>query len=300
VRIGIFGGTNGNGPIDTIVDAARAAHDDGFPSYWLPQVFGVDALTVLAIVGREVPDIFLGTAVVPTYPRHPAMLAQQALTTQAATGGRLMLGIGLSHKLVIEGMFGYSFEKPARHMREYLEILVPLVRDGSVSYTGETLSGRISVQVEGSTPFPILLAALGTKMLELAGGVVDGTVTWMTGPRTIESHIMPTITAAAERAGRPAPAVGVGLPVCVTSDVAGARERAARNFEMYNSLPSYRAMLDKEDAEGPADVAVVGDEDAVRADLEHLAAIGATDFVANIFGSSEERGRTRALLQSMA
>jgi F420-dependent oxidoreductase-like protein len=299
MRIGIFGGITANGPIDTIVDAARATHDDGFASFWLPQVFGVDALTALAVVGREVPDIELGTAVVPTYPRHPAMLASQALTTQAACSGRLVLGIGLSHKLVIEGMFGYSFDKPARHMREYLEILVPLVRDGTVAFTGETLSGRTSVQVEGSSPMPILLAALGTKMLELAGGVADGTVTWMTGPRTIESHIMPTITAAAEKAGRPSPRIGVGLAVCVTSDVAGARERAARNFEMYNSLPSYRAMLDKEDAAGPADVAVVGDEDAVRAELDHLAAIGSTDFVANVFGSSEERERTHALLKSL-
>jgi F420-dependent oxidoreductase-like protein len=227
------------------------------------------------------------------------MLAQQALTTQAASGGRLVLGIGLSHKLVIEGMFGYSYDKPARHMREYLEILVPLVREGTVAFTGETLSGRTSVQIEGASPMPILLAALGTKMLGLAGGVVDGTVTWMTGPQTIEQHIMPTITAAADKEGRPAPRIAVGLAVCVTSDVAGARERAARNFEMYNSLPSYRAMLDKEDAEGPADVAVVGDEDAVRTQLDHLGAIGSTDFIANIFGSSEERERTRALLRSM-
>lgn len=299
MRIGIFGGMTANGPLDTLVDSARVAHDDGFASFWLPQVFGVDALTALAVIGREVPGIELGTAVVPTYPRHPAMLASQALTTQAATGGRLVLGIGLSHKLVIEGMFGYSFDKPVRHMREYLEILVPLVREGTVSFTGETLSAHTSVQVEGSSPMPILLAALGTKMLELAGGVVDGTVTWMTGPHTIESHILPTITAAAEKAGRSTPRIGVGLPVCVTTDVADARERAARSFKMYGTLPSYRAMLDKEDAAGPADVAVVGDEDSVRSELDHLAAIGSTDFVANIFGSSEERERTRALLKSM-
>jgi F420-dependent oxidoreductase-like protein len=299
MRIGIFGGATANGPIDSIVDAVRAAADDGFASYWLPQVFGMDALTALAVAGREVPDIELGTAVVPTYPRHPAMLAGQALTTQAVIGGRLALGIGLSHQVVIEAMFGYSFEKPARHMREYLEILVPLVQTGSVSYVGETLTGRIGLDVRGATPFPVLVAALGTKMLELAGSVADGTVTWMTGPATIESHIVPTITAAAERAGRPAPRIGVGLPVCVTDDVAGARERAASLFEMYGTLPSYRAMLDKEGAGGPADVVVVGDEDAVRAQVEHLAAVGTTDFVANVFGSAEERARTRALLRSL-
>lgn len=299
MRIGIFGGDSANGPIERIVDAVRSAADDGFASYWLPQIFGMDALTALAVAGREVPDIELGTAVVPTYPRHPAMLAGQALTTQAVIGGRLALGIGLSHQVVIEAMFGYSFEKPVRHMREYLEILVPLVQTGSVSHAGETLTGRIGLDVQGATPFPILVAALGTRMLELAGSLADGTVTWMTGPATVESHIVPTITAAAERAGRASPRIGVGLPVCVTDDVAGARERAASLFEMYGTLPSYRAMLDKEGAGGPADVAIVGDEDGVRAQVEHLAAVGTTDFVANAFGSSEERTRTRSLLVSL-
>jgi len=299
MRIGIFGGDTANGPIDAIVDAARAAADDGFASFWLPQIFGMDALTALAVAGREVPGIELGTAVVPTYPRHPAMLAAQALTTQAIIGGRLALGIGLSHQVVIESMFGLSFDKPARHMREYLEILVPLVHSGSVSFAGETLTGHVGLDVKGATPFPILVAALGTKMLELAGTVADGTLTWMTGPATIESHIVPTITGAAERAGRPAPRIGVGLPVCVTDDEAAARERAASLFEIYGTLPSYRAMLDREGAGGPSDVALVGDEAAVGAQVERLASVGATDLVANVFGSSGERDRTRALLRSL-
>ncbi|MEX0664097.1 MAG: LLM class F420-dependent oxidoreductase [Acidimicrobiia bacterium] len=297
MRIGIFGGLAANGPIDTMVDEARTAAAEGFATFWLPQIFGFDALTALAVIGREVPSIELGTAVVPTYPRHPAVMAQQALTTQAIIGGRLALGIGLSHQLVIEGMFGYSFERPLRHMREYLDILVPLVRDGSVAQAGETLTGRVGLDIKGATSFPILLAALGPKMLDLAGAVGDGTVTWMTGPSTIESHIVPVINAAAERAGKPKPRVGVGLPVCVTDDADAARERAARNFEIYGTLPSYRAMLDREGAEGPSDVAVIGDEDHVRSQVEHLAAVGATDFVANAFGSSEEQARTRALLQ---
>jgi F420-dependent oxidoreductase-like protein len=299
MRIGMFGGLTANGPIDTIVDEARAAAEDGFATFWLPQIFGVDALMALAIVGREVPRIELGTAVVPTYPRHPAVLAQQALTAQAATGGRLALGIGLSHQLVIEGMYGYSFEKPLRHMREYLEILVPLVRGEAASFDGETLRGHITVDVQGATPFPVLVAALGPQMLELAGRVADGTLTWMTGPGTVADHIVPTITKASEQAGRPAPRVGVGLPVCVTADADAARERAARTFEIYGRLPSYRAMLDREGAEGPANVAVVGDEEEVRRQAERLAAVGATDFVANVFGSSEERRRTRELLRTL-
>jgi len=299
MRIGIFGGDSATGPIDAVIDMARGAADDGFATFWLPQIFGFDALTALAVVGREVPGIELGTAVIPTYPRHPVMLAQQALTTQAITGGRLALGIGLSHQVVIEGMFGMSFDKPVRHMREYLEILVPLVRDGAVSFSGETLTGNAGIDVKGATPCPVLLAALGPKMLELAGRLGDGTLTWMTGPATIESHVVPVINDAAKAAGRPVPRVGVGLPVCVTDDEAAARERAARNFQIYGTLPSYRAMLDREGAEGPADVAFVGDEKAVGGMLEGLAGIGATDFIANVFGSSEERIRTRAMLRDL-
>jgi F420-dependent oxidoreductase-like protein len=299
MRIGIFAGHVANGPIDATVDAARTAAEEGFATFWLPQIFGMEALTALAVVGREVPGIELGTAVVPTYPRHPVTLAQEALTAQSVSGGRLVLGIGLSHQPIIEGMFGLSFDRPLRHMREYLDVLLPLVRAGSVSVAGETLTGRVALEVEGATPMPVLLAALGPKMLGLAGSVADGTVTWMTGPATIESHIVPTITKAAEAAGRPAPRIGVGLPVCVTADVDGARERAAALFEIYGLLPSYRAMLDREGAAGPPDVACIGDEDAVRAKVEHLAGIGATDFVGNIFGSAEERTRSRALLRSM-
>jgi F420-dependent oxidoreductase-like protein len=299
MRIGIFAGHTANGPIDTTVAAARAAADDGFATFWLPQIFGMEALIALAVVGREVPGIELGTAVVPTYPRHPVTLAQEALTTQAISGGRLVLGIGLSHQPVIEGMFGLSFDRPLRHMREYLDVLVPLLRDGSVSAAGETITGRAALDVKGATPPPVLLAALGPKMLELAGSVVDGTVTWMTGPATIEAHVVPVITAAAAAAGRAAPRVGVGLPVCITGDIDAARERAASLFEIYGTLPSYRAMLDREGAAGPADVALIGDEETVRAQVDRLASIGATEFVANIFGSAEERDRTRVFLQSL-
>ncbi len=301
MRIGIFAGHTANGPIDATIDAARAAADDGFATFWLPQVFGMEALIALAVVGREVPGIELGTAVVPTYPRHPVTLAQEALTTQAVSGGRLVLGIGLSHQLVIEGMFGLSFDKPLRHMREYLDVLVPLLRDGKVSSAGETITGRAALDVKGATPPPpVLLAALGPKMLELAGTVVDGTVTWMTGAATLADHVVPVITNAATAAGRPAPRIGVGLPVCVTDDVDAARERAAKLFEIYGTLPSYRAMLDREGAAGPADVAIAGDEATVGAQIAHIASIGATDFVASIFGSKEERDRTWAFLRSLS
>src|SRR5262245_46129476 len=147
MRIGIFGGDTAARTIDDVVEDARRVEQEGFASYALPQIFGFDAMGVLAIVGREVPRIELMTGVVPTYPRHPMTMAQQALTVQAASGGRFALGIGLSHQLVIENMFGLSFENPLRHMRDYLAVLMPLLRDGAVDYTGETIRTQAAISV---------------------------------------------------------------------------------------------------------------------------------------------------------
>jgi 5,10-methylenetetrahydromethanopterin reductase len=299
MQIGIFGGDTAGRTIDDIVEEARAAEADGFASYAIPQIFGLDAMGVLAVVGREVPRIRLETGVVPTYGRHPLTMAQQALTVQAASGGRFVLGIGLSHQIVIENMFGLSFEKPVRHMREYLSVLMPLLHEGKASFKGETISTEVSVGVDPLMPCPVLVAALGAQMLKVAGTLADGTVTWMTGPATLAEHTVPVISAAAKEAGRPAPQIATSLPVCVTTNIAAARERAAKDFLMYGYLPSYRAMLDREGAEGPADVAIVGDEAVVEKQVRGLADAGVTEFVASVFGSREERERTRALLKSM-
>jgi 5,10-methylenetetrahydromethanopterin reductase len=299
MRIGISGGDTGRSTIDEIVADAKAAEQDGFVSYTLAQIFGLDSMGVLALVGREVPNIQLATGVVPTYPRHPVTMAQQARTVQAASGGRFTLGIGLSHQLVIEGMFGLSFDKPLRHMREYLAVLMPLLQDGKADVDGETISTHAGIAAAERFETPVLVAALGPKMLELAGTVTDGTVTWMTGPATLAEYTVPTITAAAERAGRPAPQIVTSLPICVTADVDAARTRAANEFQVYGFLPSYRAMLDREGAAGPGDVAIAGDEAAVTKALGQLADAGVTEYVASIFGSRAEREETRALLKSM-
>ncbi len=266
--------------IDTIVTRARSAKEAGFASAWIPQVFGVDALTALAVAGQQVPGLEFGTAVVPTYPRHPMVLAGQALTTQSACGGRLTLGIGLSHQMVVENMWGISFEKPARHMEEYLSVLMPLLKDRAVQFTGETIKAVGQLQIRDEiVPPSVVVAALGPKMLSIAGTLADGTITWMTGPKTIGAHIVPRITEAADAAKRESPRVVVGLPVAVTEDESAAREKAASVFQIYGQLPSYRAMLDREGAGGPADVAIVGDEASVLAQIEEVFAQGATEFM---------------------
>lgn len=291
----------GSGSIADVVEEARQAALDGMSSFWVTQIFGLDAMTTLAVVAGSVPDIELGTAVVPTYPRHPWVMAQQALTTNAAAGGRFTLGIGLSHQIVIEGMWGYSFDKPVRHLREYLEVLVPLTKGEPVYHHGEVFTANGALSVPGAASPSVLVAALGTQMLEVTARLADGTITWCVGPRTLAEHTVPTIVAAAERAGRPAPRVVASLPVCVTGDVAGARARAGEAFAFYGHLPSYRAMMDREGVAGPAELAIVGSAAQVQDQIGALAEAGVTDFAASEYSSDpDERAATRAVLRSMA
>jgi len=174
-------------------------------------------------------------------------------------------------------------------MREYLEILMPALEGEQVTFVGETMKASTFGPLQVAAPAPdVLVAALGTVMLNIAGRLATGTITWMTGPATIEEHIVPTINAAAAGAGRPAPQVGVGLPVCVTDDAAGARAKAAEVFAVYGHLPSYRAMLDREGAAGPEDVAIVGTAAQVADHVRRLADIGATDFCGAPFGTGDE------------
>ena len=196
----------GGSTIDEVVTNAKAAEQAGFHSAWLANIFGLDAMTAIAVAGREVPRIELGTAVVPTYSRHPFYMAQQAMSTQAATGGRFVLGIGLSHQLVIEGILGLSFDKPAKHMREYLTVLNGLLEQGTVTFHGDLYkvdSSFTPLERMGTTPPPVMIAALAPVMLKLAGSMTAGTITWMTGYKTIETHIVPTMGKAAAAAGRP-------------------------------------------------------------------------------------------------
>ncbi len=285
MHIGVF---TEKGTVDELVADARDVAERGFTSYWTPQIFRLDAITALAVVAHEVPGIELGTAVVPTYPRHPMMLAAQALTTQQVSGGRFTLGIGLSHQIVIEAMLGMSYDKPVRHLREYLSILMPLVRNEASAFEGETLTGNLALDIPDAAPIPVLVAALGSQMLKVAGTRADGTITWMTGRATIADHVAPSIRAAAADAGRPDPRIVSALPVCVTDDEPGVRALAAKSFAVYGHLPSYRAMLDREGAAGPADVALVGSAAHVKAGVEQLFESGVTEFVAVPFANRED------------
>jgi F420-dependent oxidoreductase-like protein len=226
-------------------------------------------------------------------------MAQQAASTQAAARGRFTLGVGPSHRVVVEGTWGLSYEHAYAHTREYLSVLVPLLRTGEADHTGKLFTVRARITSTDGLPVPVLLAGLGPRMLGLAGSVAAGTVTWMVGARTLREHIVPRVREAAARAGRPAPRIVVGLPLALTNDAAAARELAGQVFKRYASLPAYRAMLDREGVAGPAEVAVVGDHDAIGEQLVRLAEAGATDYIASLYALGEHDAGLDASLRAL-
>jgi F420-dependent oxidoreductase-like protein len=302
LKLGMFIGASG-APWDIfgqIEEVVRAEHD-GYDSFWFSQIAGLDALTVIAIAGLRTQRIEIGTAVVPTYTRHPNVMAQQALTTNAATRGRLVLGIGPSHRPGIERL-GFSYDHTARHVREYVTILRALTTVGKVDHAGKAYRMAAALQVPGAQPFPILISALAPAMLKIAGQVADGTVTWMAGRKAIETHVSPRIREAAREAGRPEPRIVVALPVAVCDDEAAGRERAATTFQGYGNLVNYRRILDVEGG-GPGDVAVCGPEASVERQIRAFADAGCTEFVASIYPAGDDVKasvtRTRQFVNSL-
>ena len=289
-------------PLDSCIRELTQARDDGFERVWMTQMpYDYDLLTVLAAAMHEVSDIKVGSGVVPIQNQHPMLMAQRALTLNQIAGGRFTLGVGVTHRAVTEGMWGISWDRSVRRLSEYLDGLLPLLAGEQVNASGEMLTTRGALQISDAPTPDVYVAALGPQMLRLSGRRTAGTITWMTGPKTLKEHIGPTMRAAAAEAGRPAGAVSVAaaLPIAVTDDVAAARAVAAEQFAMYGHLPSYRAMLDREGYAGPEDAALIGDEATVRARLDEVRAADVDEYVAISFDPSPEgRDRTRAFLRS--
>jgi 5,10-methylenetetrahydromethanopterin reductase len=305
MRIGIWSGVvaSEDGSLSAVIERCRKAEADGFATVWVTHIFGNDAIVTLALAGQVTSRIELGSFVVPTYPRHPAAMAQQALTAGVATNGRFALGIGLSHRMLIEGMFGLDYSKPLRHMREYLSVLMPLLEGQPVQFRGDEYRVAARLAVPGASRPDVIVAALGPQMLALAGRMADGTGTWMCGPKYLEKVIVPTIRSAAGEAGRKAPRIVAAFPIAIATNSETAKAAAAQAFAMYGTLPSYRATLDKEGAPGPSEMAIVGDEATVRAQLRRLAEIGVTDLSAALYpvaGDPDVEGRTYKFLAAIA
>jgi F420-dependent oxidoreductase-like protein len=302
MKIGINGtGLVQRASVDAIADHAQQAAADGFSSYWLAEhpTGGLDALTVLTVVGLRVPDIELGTAIVPTFPRHPMVLAGQTLTARSVIGNRLTLGIGLSHEVMMSQL-GLSFDRPIRHLKDYLSVLMPLLAKGKVAYEGESITCNADSFFQPAARCPVVVAALGPQALKVTGRLADGTTLAWVGPRTVREHIKPRLTEAAAAAGRPAPRIIATLPVCVTDDEERVRSVISRTLTLYGDLPSYKAMFEREGVAGPGELALVGSASRVSELVAELAEAGVTDFAASEFTTNQqERDQTRDLLKTL-
>ncbi|MEM9620630.1 MAG: TIGR03564 family F420-dependent LLM class oxidoreductase [Pseudomonadota bacterium] len=302
MKIGINGtGLVQKASVAAVTEHAAQAAADGFTSYWLAEhpTGGFDALTVLALVGQTVTDIELGTAIVPTFPRHPLTLAGQAATTADVLSSPLTLGVGLSHEPMM-AQLGIGFDKPIRHLREYLSILMPAINEGKVAYQGETLSCEAQFFHAPKNRPSVVVAALGPQALGVAGRLTDGTTLAWVGAKTVREHIQPRISEAAAKAGRATPRIISTLPVCVTNQPDVVREAIGKGLSMYGKLPSYRAMFDREGVSGPAELAIVGSPEAVTERIAELREAGVTDFAASeFFLNREEFHNTRQLLTQL-
>jgi F420-dependent oxidoreductase-like protein len=302
MRIGLTGGA---GTVEKMVVQAKRAEADGFTSLWYASAVGGDPLVAMAAAGKATTTIELGTSVLQTYTCHPVLQVNRAASVVAGMSRPgFTLGIGPSHKPVIEDFYGLSYDHPGRHTEEYVRVLTALLQGDAVDVDGEDFQVHLGAPAPLPHAVPVLVAALAPRLLRVAGELTQGTILWMGNATAIETHVAPRINAAAAGAGRPAPRIVAGLPVAVHDDVAEARDTAAQVFAHYGVLPNYRRLLDIGGAPGPADAAIVGDEASVAAQIERLFAAGATDVWAAPFPVGDDRQasrhRTRALLQELA
>ncbi len=288
--------------VDAAVALGREAADLGLTSAWLPQRFDFDSIALAGIVGREVPELAVGSSVVPIFARHPILVASQAQTTQAATGGRYTLGLGLGAEVFVEPVFGTPYELPIRRLREFLTTFRSVVDTGAVDFVGETIIARtpMPATVPGGSPIPVVVAAMGPQALRVAGELADGTLPLLAGPKALAEHIVPAITKAA--AGRPAPRIVAAVPGLVAADVDAVREAAAAQTAFYDTIPSYQRIVELSGASKAAELVTVGDEETVAKTVRDYLDAGATEivFTQTNLGTEEDRRRTWRLLGELA
>jgi len=314
VRIGVMVGPERGRyatKVQRLISDAQWAESAGLNGVWIPQIPDeFDALTACALVALNTERIEIGTAVVPVQPRHPVAMAQQVLSTQAIAQGRLALGLGVSHHWVVQEMLGLPYEKPAAMLRDYLEALLPMLAGpGTTKVTNERFDINQPLDVTDVAPTPVLLAALGPVMLKMAGEQGDGTILWLADEKVIANHIAPVINGAAEAAGRPAPRIVAGVPVCLCADseVDTAVARANRLLSEAEVSPNYQKLMEHGDAREVGDILAAGSEAAIEKRLRAFADAGATDLSIRVVPIGKDRDeliasskRTRELLSSLA
>ena len=302
MRIGICGSIAGPDglrqlPLPQLVEDARQAETAGFAVYALANEANHDALCAFTAIGGQTRRIELLTTVVPIYGRHPRSMAQQALTVQSASAGRFNLGIGISHQWFVERTWGLAFDRPIAHMREYLSIVLPLLRGEPVDHSGSFYRVQTELNVPEAAPTECLLAANGPMMLRLAGEMASGIVPDLVGPNALGNHIIPRVTRAAEAAGGTPPRIAnLGWTV-LTSDAAGTREEIPPGLKAFFNLPFARTRLEMEGASDLSAVLNIGDEQALDNRLKQYAELGVTDYIGCLIDIGAGAIRTREYLQ---
>ncbi|MGD0554414.1 MAG: TIGR03564 family F420-dependent LLM class oxidoreductase [Streptosporangiaceae bacterium] len=294
-----------------MVSDALWAEEAGLDTVWVPQVpSDFDAFVAVTLLATRTTRIEIGSAVVPLQAQHPIALARQALSAHAVADGRVALGIGPSHHWIIQDMLGLPYERPAGYTRDYLEVLnAAFSGSDQVDVVNETFSVHNPLSLAPVAPLPVLVAALGPVMLGIAGSRADGTILWMADARAVASHVVPRLTKAAADAGRPAPRIVAGVPVCLClpSEVDAVRERAGRVLGEADSSPNYQRILSHGDARSVGDLCIAGDEATILAGFQRFASAGATDLSVRLLplGSGREelvasKQRTRELVAAIA
>ncbi|GAB2765310.1 TIGR03564 family F420-dependent LLM class oxidoreductase [Amycolatopsis magusensis] len=286
--------------VDDVVGQARRAAAAGVRSTWFGQVFSYDAITLATVVGRAVPEVSVGVSVVPLAGRHPLLVASQAQTAQAATGGRFALGLGLGAAQFAEPVFGTPHDRPIARLREFLTVVRSVFETGTAAFEGELITAKppMPAKVAGANPVPVVVAAMGPQALRAAGELADGTLPFLAGPKALANHIVPAISKAAEAAGRPAPRIVAALPAVVTDDLETARRRVAEQTGFYDTIPSYQRIVALSGASKAADLAVVGDEELVAAEIRRYFDAGATEVVvtqSDLVGTTDQLRTWRLL-----
>jgi F420-dependent oxidoreductase-like protein len=289
--------------ITAVESLARRADALGVHGMFLGAAFGFDPVMALALAGGATDHVLLGTAVVPTWPRHPVVAAQQAATANAACAGRFRFGVGPSHPPVM-GMYGIAYDRPVGHLREWLTIVRALLHDGKVAHEGRHYRVSAFLDVETPGPPPLMLGVLHPQLARLAGALTDGALSWLLSPRWLQDVVVPNVRSGAAAAGRSAPPVVAELPCYVSGDRDAVLEAARRDLAIYPMMPAYADVLAHELGRDPAEivgggwldewtdaVVVWGDRDTVRARVVEYLDAGADEVVLSPYGCGDHPDR---------
>lgn len=282
-------------------EAAQRAEDAGLHGMFLGSAFGFDPMMALGYAGTKTSTLLLGTAVVPTWPRHPVVMAQSAATANQMCGGRFRLGIGPSHKPVMK-MYGVDFDRPISHLSEYIEIVKALLSTGTVQHKGDRFKvmGFLDIK-DGGNP-PVLLSALKEQMCQLAGRVADGVLPWLAPPAYVKEFITPNVATGAAAAGRDAPPIIAEIPAVLETDFDRVREVVNADLGIYPQMPFYADIFVRmgaapsleEASKGWTDdminaVVPWGDRDTIAAHAQDYFDAGADEVAISLHGGDRDK-----------